>query len=60
MVSGKSIVAAEKERKAEYEDMRRHLMQIATGENTNDHDRVHAIEVVMAMDRYGVPPVYSY
>lgn len=39
--------------------MRSHLMMIKD-EDTADADRVHAIELVMTLDREGVPPVYAY
>ena len=60
MITSKEKIAAERARKAEYQEMRSHLMMMIKDEDTADADRVHAIELVMTLDREGVPPVYAY
>lgn len=60
MKTSKEKVQEERARKAEYQDMRNRLMEIIQGNDTADADRIHAIELVINLDRDGVPPVYAY
>ena len=60
MVTSKEKIQANKEREAEYMEYRGILSGIAKDTETADADRLQAIELIMIMDRAGVPPVYQY
>ena len=60
MTSSKDKVQAERERKAEYKEYRGILSGIAKDTEAADADRLQAIELIMTLDRAGIPPVYQY
>lgn len=60
MITSKQRIAAEKERQAEYAEYRGILSGIAKDTEAADTDRLQAIELLMTLDRDGVPKVYQY
>lgn len=60
MIKAEEKVKANKARQEEYKIYRENLVKIANGEDTADTDRIHAIELIMTIDRDGAPPVYKY
>lgn len=60
MVTAKQKIEADRERKAEYTEYRVILNNIAKDTEANDADRLQAIDLIMQMDKDGVPPVYKY
>lgn len=60
MVNSKDKVKAERERKEEYKEYRGILSGIAKDTEAADADRLQAIELIMTLDRAGIPPVYQY
>lgn len=59
MISSKQKIAADRERKAEYAEYRGILQNIAKDTEATDTDRLQAIDLIMQMDKNGVPPVYN-
>ena len=60
MINSKDKAQAERERKAEYKEYRGILSGIAKDNEAADADRLQAIELIMTLDRGGIPPVYQY
>lgn len=60
MVNSKVKAEANRARRLEYEGYRAILTGIANNQDAIDNDRIHAIELIMTLDREGVPPKYTY
>lgn len=60
MIKAEEKIKANRARGEEYKIYRENLAKIANSEDTADTDRIHAIELIMTLDRDGVPPVYKY
>lgn len=58
MITSKQKIAADRERKAEYAGYRKVLQGIANDTEAIDADRLKAIELIMKLDKEGVPQVY--
>lgn len=58
MITSKQKIAADQERKAEYAGYREVLQGIANDTEAIDADRLQAIDLIMRMDKEGVPSVY--
>ena len=60
MITAKQNIAANRARKAEYTEYRAILSSIANDTEANNADRLQAIDLIMKIDKEGVPPVYPY
>lgn len=58
MITSKEKIQAEKERRAEYAEYRGILSTIAKNSEAAAADRIKAINLIMTLDKAGVPTVY--